>query len=315
MTEFPELYTEETMAEIAETVRSLDRMGFHIWTGGLTPEGLATQCKLGDDLAVHLYRRVEQSAAFAAYEQWGREEAALISARAWDLPRPYLSLAFPDRQTPLAARHQHLAIRGVLQELFSVRNLVIGSDGRPTPTGSDATAAALIEDRKEIWLGVARSFLPSLGVAEDEWHQYCLLAFLLWPTFAREVLVLPLWLNPPVNGAPPVTRQAATALGAVDPTERAAVRLKTSWQRDLGFEPPRRTPGQRAGSRKRPDPARLRFDRYVVERRSRGLSPQTIADDAEAARLYREARKDRNATPNERLVQAAVRRNRRIQGE
>lgn len=305
---FPDLYTPETTASIIASAHSLAGMGVPIWTGGLTPEALVAQCKFGDDIAVHLFRRALRSPSFTEYADWGRKEFELLAHRARSCPPPYLALAFPERQTELFTRHQHFALRGLLGHAFGIRNLVVGTDARPVPTGDDGTARELCGDRVAEWRRHVVELLRTLDAPEDTWHQHSLLAFLLSPGFAREILNLPFWLNPEVDGQPPITRQAATAMGSVDEVERAAVRVKSRWQRDHGFQPPRKRPGPRPGKPRRPNPRREAFDRYVTGRRASGVSPQGIATDAEALRLYRAFRGDHAASLNERIVQAVLRR-------
>lgn len=241
------------------------------------------------------------------WRDWGLIELGHITVKASRPPAPFAEMV----RYPLDDADWTDCWRGVLSLLlnrvFGTRvTYVAGEELVSRETGPALNW--LIAGREQIWIRQASEVLAVLGEPRDRWHQRAVLAALVAPQIALGLLGLPFWLQSAGPGADPRLRVAGTATGAADITERLGYRAKRDWHRRAGFEGRPAKPGPKVGTERQPTPAQRAFDAYVGARRTAGVSPQALADDAEAARLYRKWKNDQGASLNEAIVRAALRR-------
>ncbi|HMS59685.1 MAG TPA: hypothetical protein PKA49_12630, partial [Tepidiformaceae bacterium] len=163
-------------------------------------------------------------------------------------------------------------------------------------------------DRERIWINQASDVLAVIGQPRDRWHQRAVLAALVAPQIALGLLDLPFWLQSAGPDTDPRLRVAGTATGAADITERLGYRAKKDWHRRAGFEGRPAKPGPKAGNKRPPSKAKRVFEAYLKARRTAGVSPQALKDDAEAARLYRQWKNNPIASLTDAVVRDTLRR-------
>ena len=118
----------------------------------------------------------------------------------------------------------------------------------------------------------------------------------------------PFHLTPPL-GETPIERGIDLATGVPDTSYRSANKFHRAFRKSWGSERKPDRPGPKSGQPHRTS-LRQRFEQYVLERTQAGLSPQFIALDREALRLYRIVRDDHAVDLSEQTVRRVLRKHR-----
>ena len=284
-----------------------------LWNGGLSFQRACEEEDTAWDLAETLWKRLGDHSGHQLCEAVGTEFHDAIRLRLRDPSTrgskpPLVWRRSPVADTELtfaAGHHLKMAVDTVMQRVHPV--FVDGKTKRLVP---DPELRSAVEPYAAKLIGAAMVCLRVAGEPLDEWRQAVVVAHLLAPELALFAVSFLFWHPPPPPGQTDQERQHATAIGSPDKSERAGVQAKRDFQRLAGFKGQGRKRGPKPGSVPRQSPAREQFDKYVLSRLALSIKSLAISRDAEARRLYRLARNDRNANLTDAIVRAVGRRHR-----
>jgi len=183
-------------------------------------------------------------------------------------------------------------------------------DAPPVPAKVDPDspfAKALSRWAPEV-RGHLRQCLRRVGYQSHTWWECVLFGLLLHPQ-GMVWIQHPFHLTPPL-GETHIERGIDLATRVPDTSYRSANKFHRAFRKSWGSERKPERPGPKPTEPRRPSAARQEFEQYVVERRKMGISPQSIGQDAEAGRLYRQARRDPTAELNAQAVRRVLRKHR-----
>ena len=239
----------------------------------------------------------------ARAQQWLVEAKILFTTRYGNK----LLSAFRANPDETFAEPAGAAVRKLLDALYGrtyrVRRAT-GQMGRATWNAEVLTALGTLADAAR---NLALEAVNEANLPRDTWHRQTVLSILLLPSAYRHALVLPFWLSREDEHATEEDRQVHTARSVREATERAANKVRRDYVTERGVEIPRRTPGPRPGTQNQQSAARRAIERHIIERNQAGASAEVIAHDAEAQRLYGDARGDRNAALSGQTVRRILR--------
>jgi hypothetical protein len=135
-----------------------------------------------------------------------------------------------------------------------------------------------------------RAYLEHLGFQVSKWMEAAVFGLLLHPQGIAWIRI-PFNLGPRGEGTE-VERGMEFAVGIPSETYRVGGKYHAGFLRAHGVVFQGATRGAKPGKPRIRNKSRQRFVDYILERVARGLSPQVIANDAEAQRLYRASRRD-----------------------
>ncbi|MBI4284071.1 MAG: hypothetical protein HY663_06345 [Chloroflexi bacterium] len=176
------------------------------------------------------------------------------------------------------------------------------SDSSPKPALLNKTLPHIqfLKSRAPAIRESIRGCLEQCGIAPDFWKEIVVFGLLLHPTGIAWV-PLPFTLGARGSGTE-LERAMEVAVGVPEVTYRIVGAVHRAHLRTQQFRRTAAKPGARPGTRHRKSAARLKFERYVRSLTDAGVTPQFVVDNAEAQRLYRDARKDSEALLTERIV-------------
>lgn len=261
----------------------------------------AAACKVGVDLANALIRRLRSDPL--AYQSTRSEFRGL-----------WLHICLG---TANAATRRGAAVSDVdrlMLATMAIFNLVMlctteGSASTDAPVhaqvDSDKPFIRSLQANGEHIRGLLRDCLARIGVPQHRWTEMVALGLLMHP-YGSTWVQTPLNLGPK-TGPSELERTIEVALGVPDFVYRTANKLHRSYLRAQGFEHAPRRPGPKRGSRRRPAKDWVKFETKVIALRKSGVSPRFICENAEAQKLYRQAKRDSQAILNERTVRRVLR--------
>lgn len=198
--------------------------------------------------------------------------------------------------------------------VFDLGMLVAPPDLSPDSPPTHATVNRDLEFTKKLVniapkiRGSLRRCLEDMGCDPDHWSEMVLFGLLLHPQGM-------VWVRDPLNlgssqGGTPLERSIELAVGAPDTTYRSANKVHRAYRRAWGGARQPDRPGPKSGQSHRTSRNRQRFEQYVLDRTQAGLSPQSIALDHGAQRLYSIVRNDHAVELNEQAVRRVLRNHR-----
>ena len=150
-----------------------------------------------------------------------------------------------------------------------------------------------------------RQCLEQVGYNPDIWREIVLFGLLLHPQGMAWV-GNPFFMGPTL-GKTELERGLELAIGVPDTTYRSASKFHRAYRTAWGAAREPERPGPKPGQSRRTSLARQKFERYILDRIQASLSPQLIALDHEAQRLYRIVRNDHAVNLNEQVVRRVLR--------
>lgn len=197
--------------------------------------------------------------------------------------------------------------RGMLSALLGI-NIPVVQDGKVVGTViSPVTLKRLGPEPPARARDLADRVLAAIDQPNDKWRRYLVLGLLIEPTLSDWTRPFAPSLEPGDPDDPEWRRKLGLPDGTPQSIGRGGVQALSALQRRYGVtdRTPRRQPSQREPTRVRKD-----FIDYVSDRRAKGVSVQVIAEDAEAARLYR-AWKPSAELLTEKIVRRALERSKK----
>lgn len=264
-------------------------------TGGLPDHLWAEQARIAVDRARRVVSKVREHPRWPEWENRSGAFWKTILSECFVRQGDLLVLAAYTAPPPDVRRSARIMFIELLDLTLGRAHPVVidGALAQATPRPEIVEAFA---DLAPTLAAFAQEVLRASDHPVDDWHQAVVLAELLCPSLAAQVVPPQFWLTPPPPGQTDRERQSATAVSAPDTTERAATAFKRDIRDRAGAVVDRAKPGPRTGSGRKQSRERADFEARVMRLSRDGVSAALICDDAECARLYRLARRDPLAT-------------------
>lgn len=246
-------------------------VGTAIWRAGITKKQLWSEAQYTEQRALRFYRRLHQRLAWAPAEIWGERLFLQLVERARNEDWFISALALwpaAEKDTLACAAYAYARVIDVICE----RRYVMHDGDELASIAPPERLRKLLGDDARKCRNAAMNTLRRLGEPVDHWHCETVVARMLCPRLALFAIGMPFWLSEPPPGQTALERQAATAVGSRDITERLAVTMKKDAQRYLGHQTDGERPGPKRGSRKTKSSGRQQLEDYVVARNRFGVT-------------------------------------------